>query len=213
MRDITPTMRDFDGNAYTTVIIGTQEWTVENLQTTHYADGYPITAITDNATWAADTSGAYAWYSNNRATYGDTYGALYNWYAVNSSHGLAYFQKNGVEESGWRIPTKTDYETLFAYIGGDATAGDKLKEEGTTHWRDSIVQTATDDFGFTMLPGGRRFYTGSTSWISTHGFLWTNTMVSATDGYGINFIYNESDAEITSWVKNTGLSVRCVRDI
>jgi uncharacterized protein (TIGR02145 family) len=213
MRDITPTMRDFDGNAYTTVIIGTQEWTVENLQTTHYADGYPINAITDNATWEADTAGAYAWYSNDRATYGDTYGALYNWYAVNSEHGLAYFQKNGVEESGWRIPTKSDFEILFAYIGGDATVGDKLKEEGNTHWSAGTSETATDDFGFTMLPGGRRFYTGSTSWIGTHGFLWANTMVSATNGYGIDFIYNESDADITSWVKNTGLSVRCVRDI
>lgn len=213
MRDVTPTMRDFDGNAYTTVIIGTQEWTVENLQTTHYADGYPINAITDNATWEADTAGAYAWYSNDRATYGDTYGALYNWYAVNNSHELAYFQKDGVKEDRWRIPTKSDFEILFAYIGGDATAGDKLKEKGNTHWSAGTSETATDDFGFTMLPGGRRFYTGSTSWIGTHGFLWANTMVSGTNGYGIDFIYNESDADITSWVKNTGLSVRCVRDI
>lgn len=214
MRDITPTMRDFDGNAYTTVIIGTQEWTVENLQTTHYADGYPITAITDNATWAADTSGAYAWYSNDRATYGDTYGALYNWYAVNSSHGLAYFQKNGVEESGWRIPTKSDFDILMAYIGGANGAGDKLKEEGTTHWAAGIVQTATDDFGFTMLPSGRRFQTGSFSLLTTYGILWTNTPAAAGYAHNVSMEYNSDDVSFYADAPvNQGFAIRCVRDI
>ena len=213
MRDITPTMRDIDGNTYTTVIIGTQEWTVENLQTTHYADGVPITAITDNATWAADTSGAYAWYSNDRATYGDTYGALYNWYAVDSEHGLAYFQKNGVVESGWRIPTKTDFDVLMAYIGGATVAGGKLKEEGTTHWLTPNIG-ATDDYDFAMRPSGRRFQTGSFSLRTLNGILWTNTPAAAGYAYATTMTYDTDDVTFAATAPvNLGLAVRCVRDI
>ena len=213
MRDITPVMRDFDGNAYTTVVIGTQEWTVENLQTTHYADGVPVTAITDNATWEANTSGGYSWYSNDRATYGDTYGALYNWYAVNNAHGLAYFQKNGVAESGWRIPTKTDFDVLMAYLGGTAVAGGQLKEEDTTHWTTPNAG-AIDTYGFTMLPGGRRFQTGSFSLTGTHGILWSNTPAAAGYAYDVTMIYNNDDVTFAATaLVNLGLSVRCVRDI
>lgn len=213
MRDITPVLRDFDGNSYTTVIIGTQEWTVENLQTTHYADGTVVSNITDNATWEVDTYGAYAWYDNDRATYGDTYGALYNWYAVNSSHELAYFQKNGIKESGWRIPTKTDFDILMAYLGGTDGAGDKLKEEGTTHW-DTLVPTATDDYGFTMLPSGRRFQTGSFSLLTTYGVLWTNTPAAAGYAYDVTMAYNSDDVTFAATAPvNLGVAVRCVRDV
>lgn len=213
MRDVTPIMRDFDGNEYTTVIIGTQEWTVENLNTTHYADGYPITNITDNATWAANTSGALAWHDNDRATYGDTYGALYNWHAVNSSHGLAYFQKNGIKEEGWRIPSKTDFEILVAYLGGWDGAGDKLKEEGTTHWAISVVDTATNEYGFTALPGGRRFQTGSFSWLTQMCVFWTNTIYDGTTAHAYYMEYNDDNLLPFSSLYNVGFSIRCVRDI
>jgi uncharacterized protein (TIGR02145 family) len=213
MRDITPTMRDFDGNSYTTVIIGTQEWTVENLQTTHYADGVPITAITDNATWAASTSGAYAWYSNDRATYGDTYGALYNWYAVSNAHGLAYFQKNGIKEDGWRIPTKTDFDVLATYLGGINIAGGKLKEEGTTHWLTPNAG-AVDTYGFAMLPSGRRFQTGSFSLLTLNGILWTNTPAATGYAYATTMTYDTDNITFSATAPvNLGVVIRCVRDV
>ena len=213
MRDITPVMRDFDGNEYTTVIIGTQEWTVENLKTTHYSDGVAVTPITDSVTWAADTTGAYAWYSNDRATYGDIYGALYNWPAVSNAHGLAYFQKNGVRESGWRIPTKTDFDILMAYLGGTDGAGGQLKEEGTGHWLTPNAG-AEDDYGFTMLPSGRRFQTGSFSLLTLNGILWTNTPAAAGYAYAATMTYDTDDVTFAATALiNAGYCVRCVRDL
>jgi len=74
---------DIDGNVYKTVTIGTQVWMVENLKTTRYNDGSAIPLDTNRNTWYELTTGAYCWY-NDSATYGSTYGALYNWYAVNT---------------------------------------------------------------------------------------------------------------------------------
>ena len=213
VRDLTTTLRDYDGNEYTTVIIGNQEWTIENLKTTRYSNGVPIANLTDSGDWAADVTGAYAWYSNDAPTYKDTYGALYNWYAVSSAHGLVYFQKNGVQDAGWRMPSKTDYDILVAYIGGYTVAGGKLKEEGTTHWTTPNTG-ATDDFGFTMLPGGRRFQTGSFSLVGTHGILWTDTPAAAGYAYDATLMYNTDDVTFASTAPvNQGFAVRCVRNI
>lgn len=213
VRDLVTTLRDYDGNEYTTIIIGTQEWTVENLKTTRYSNGVVISNITDNATWAADTTGAYAWYSNDADTYKDTYGALYNWYAVNSANGLVYFQKNGVKDEGWRIPTKNDFEVLMAYLGGASLAGGILKETGTSHWL-TPNEGALDTYGFAMLPSGRRFQTGSFSLITNSGMLWTSTPGAAGYAHDITMTYDTDDVTFyASALVNLGLAVRCVRDI
>lgn len=66
-------LRDYDGNIYTTVIIGDQEWIVENLKVTHYADGTPIPNVTDTDEWVNGVS--------NKSKYG----ALYNWWAASGA--------------------------------------------------------------------------------------------------------------------------------
>src|SRR5665647_1189950 len=75
------TVTDIDGNVYKTIKIGNQIWTAENLKTTHYRNGDPITNVTDDNTWASLYSGAYCWYNNDLANKA-IYGALYNGYAV-----------------------------------------------------------------------------------------------------------------------------------
>src|ERR1035437_3551657 len=75
---------DTDGNNYTVVTIGTQTWMAENLKTTQYNDGTTIPNVTDITSWANLTTGAYSWYNNDAGTYKNTYGALYNWYTVNT---------------------------------------------------------------------------------------------------------------------------------
>lgn len=91
------TVTDIDGNVYKTVTIGTQCWMSENLKTTKYRNGNPIPNITDNGAWAALTTGAYCWYNNDESNNKVTYGALYNYYAVNDSRSIA--------PVGWHIPT------------------------------------------------------------------------------------------------------------
>jgi len=98
---------DGDGNTYDAVVIGKQLWTVENLYTTKYQNGTNIPNVTDNTDWKNLTTGAYCWYDNDYTTYGQYYGALYNWYAVDN--GL-------VNNNGYRVPSDADWTQLTDYL-------------------------------------------------------------------------------------------------
>ena len=93
---------DIDGNEYSTVVIGTQHWMAENLKVTKYRNGDNITHITNNSLWSSDTTGAYGDYEDN-TTYSDTYGRLYNWYAVDNSSGRY------ICPEGWHVPGQGDW--------------------------------------------------------------------------------------------------------
>ena len=136
---------DIDGNVYQTVTIGTQVWMVENLKTTRYIDGTAIPLDTNSSTWGGLTTPGYCWY-NDSAIYGNTYGALYNWYAVNTGK---------LAPAGWHVPTDSEWTVLTTYLGGETVAGGKLKDTGTTYWQ-SPNTGATNASGFLALPGGFR---------------------------------------------------------
>jgi hypothetical protein len=80
----TGTVSDVDGHTYKTIKIGDQWWMAENLKTTKYNDGTEIPFVPDSIAWSNLSTAAYCWYNNEQTTNGSTYGALYNWYAVNS---------------------------------------------------------------------------------------------------------------------------------
>ncbi|HKK41174.1 MAG TPA: FISUMP domain-containing protein, partial [Bacteroidales bacterium] len=91
---------DADSNNYPVVVIGSQVWMAENLRTTRYSDGKYISSPgTDNNLWNNYFTGAYSWYKNSPESFKNTYGALYNWYAVNSGN---------LCPRGWRIPDDKD---------------------------------------------------------------------------------------------------------
>jgi uncharacterized protein (TIGR02145 family) len=115
---------DKDGNVYHTITIGTQVWMVENLKTTKYNDGTDIPLVKDSATWANLTTPGYCWLYNDQTTYINTTGALYNWYAVNTGK---------LAPIGWHVPSDSDFIALTKYLGGENTAGGKLKEAGTVN--------------------------------------------------------------------------------
>jgi len=199
---------DYDGNYYNTIKIGNQIWMAENLKTTKYNDGTAIPNVTDNTAWAALTTPAYCWYNNNEAAYKATYGALYNWYTVDvTSNG----GKN-VCPTGWHVPTDAEWTTLTTYLGGVDVAGGKLKETGTTHWTTPNTG-ATNETGFTALPGGYRHLDGTFNNIGDLGYWWSATEYSATLAWNRSLTYNYSNV-IRSYLnyKKYGYSVRCVRD-
>jgi uncharacterized protein (TIGR02145 family) len=144
------TLTDVDNNTYKVVKIGTQVWMAENLKTTRYNDGSAIPLVTDNTEWNNLTTPGYSWYNNDSATYAQTYGALYNWYTVETGN---------LCPTGWHVPSDAEWTTLTDYLGGEAIAGGKLKETGTAHW-DSPNTGATDETGFTAFPGGNRTKNG-----------------------------------------------------
>lgn len=216
------TVTDIDGNVYTTVKIGTQVWMAENLKVEHYNDGTDIPIITDDALWAADIAGAmcyysgaiyvlsdgYCYYDNDEATYKNPYGALYNRLAVDSAHGIVYFERGGVQEAGWRIPSIADLEALALFLGDEATAGAFLKEIGLAHWYDPNTG-ATNLAGFTALPAGTRDNLGSFVELGIKNYLWNTDALKASYLNYDDIIFNIGVAFASTY----GFSIRCVRDI
>lgn len=205
---------DIDGNRYHTVTIGAMEWTIENLRTTRYANGNAIANITGDAEWLADVTGAYCWLYNN-PQYKETYGALYNWYAISNAAGLAYFLRAGVQEVGWRVPTQADWDTLEANSGA-AISGGNLKEVGLVHW-DTPNFGATDLYGFRALAAGNRFEDSED--LTLDGFFsegvfgdwWTSEEFNAVDGESRFISYTSAMLQDYTHEKYAGMSIRCVR--
>jgi uncharacterized protein (TIGR02145 family) len=200
----TGTMTDIDGNVYNTITIGAQEWMAENLKTTKYRNGDAIPYVTNNVTWAALTTGAYCNYDND-AYNGEIYGRLYNWYAVSDSRNIA--------PTGWHIPTDDEWTILTTYLGGETGSGGELKETGTTHWLSPNIG-ATNETGFTALPGGFRHTNGEFSNIGKNGYWWSSTECSTSSAFGRDMNYNNSNVYRGSIYnyKYDGYSVRCVKD-
>jgi uncharacterized protein (TIGR02145 family) len=210
-------MTDADGNAYTSVIIGGTEWTVENLKTAHYVNGDEIAHVTDyEGAWQELTSGAWIYYENNES-YNDVYGKLYNWYAVSDPRGLC--------AEGWHVASEDDVDGLtqfiydfydqdqdyiYGYVAG------VLKEAGTSHWKAPNTGTAggaADNLtGFTALPGGwllGKYFTK----IGEEGWWWTSTEYdNGLAGVSFDMRYDSFAVGAPHWVKKSGLACRCVKD-
>ena len=214
--NLTPLL-DYDGNIYTTVTIGSQEWIIGNLRTTHYADGTAIPNVTDTALWAADVTGAYCWYDNDIA-YRDVYGGLYNWYAATHASGLCLgqFTSGGLPSVGWHVPTMAEWATLSAAIGGAATAGGHLKEMGLAHWL-APNTGATDTYGYRLMGNGNRwvdqqFGDGFISLLN-YSDTWSADAHDANDG---DSVYASDDsAELFDYFseKYGGMAIRACRDV
>lgn len=195
------TVTDIDGNTYHGIKIGSKVWMVENLRTTKFNDGANIPIVTNPTEWSNLSSPAYCYYSNS-INNSVIYGNLYNWYAINSGK---------LSPQGWHVATKVEWESLITYLGGENIAGGKLKEIGLSHWRSPNVD-ATNEVGFTALPGGLRDYPGGFYRINEDSFWWSSTEggTSRAWHYEINFsegtIYGNDDG------KRAGYSVRCVKD-
>jgi uncharacterized protein (TIGR02145 family) len=198
---------DIDGNLYNIVTIGTQVWLKENLKVTKYQDGTIIPNVSDNTAWSGLSNGAYCWYNNNSATYKDSYGALYNWYTL--STGILC-------PDGWHAPTDAEWHQLIFFLDPAALlsnpesliAGNKLKESGTTHWQ-STNSGATNESGFTALPGGSRDINGAFSRIGTSGFWWGSDNSTA---WYRDLDYNYAGVIRVSPNNKNGFSVRCIKN-
>jgi len=200
----TPTVTDVDGNVYQTVQIGEQVWMTENLKTTKFKNGTTILLVTDNAAWSNLSSAGYTGYNNNRRI-GNVFGALYNWYTVETGN---------LCPTGWHVPTDAEWTTLTNYLGGSHVAGGKLKEGGTTHWY-SPNAGATNESGFTAFGGGFRNRFGEFRDIGNLGYWWSATETSnspITHARVLHLTHVTGGAYNFGQNKKIGFSVRCVKN-
>jgi len=203
--DSEPACKDADGNVYTTIKIGNQEWMAENLRTTKYRNGDAIPNITADAQWITQTAGAYC-VPKNEAANKAIYGCLYNWATITDSRKIA--------PEGWHIPTKTEWEQLVNFLGGDSIAGSKMKETGTTYWT-APNSDATNSSGFNARGAGYRSYeTGEFENFGDNAYWWSTTTddTDPLDAYRCKLYNDEKGVSIKASSKVYGMAIRCVKD-
>lgn len=204
------TVTDIDGNIYHTVVIGTQVWMVENLKTTKYRNGDDIPKVDGDDAWIGLTSGAYCYYPELDK---DKYGGLYNFFAVED--------ERNISPDGWHVPSREEYQALIKYLGGSSVAAGKMKEAGSENWTTELMTTtnkASNESGFTALPGGCRTASGEFGSRGYIGFYWTsygfdNSMNDERYGYYRSlYLGDESIPDENNYHGYMGLSVRCIMD-
>lgn len=189
---------DNDGNTYKTIQIGTQTWMAENLKTTKYNDGSAIPLVSDGPAWAVLSTPGLCWYTNDTVSYG----AMYNWYTVNTGK---------LCPLGWHVPSDIEWNILTTGQGGERIAANRLKETGITHWQ-SPNTGATNESGYSALPGGFRNSDSSFTSLKKDGYWWSSTESSSAHAYYRVLFYDSGNAEKDDSDKRDGFSVRCLKN-
>ena len=204
-----------DGKTYKTVKIGNQTWMAENL---NYSDSVTTTSLIDES-----------WCYNDVAANCDVAGRLYSWWAAidydktgcgNGPICLTSLPVRGICPEGWHLPDSTEWNTLFAAVGGASTAGKMLKSQGgwNNDYDGSIVK-GIDAYGFSALPAGHRYNNGFFSDEGRNARFWTASEDSSardlsfrSGAYYVSLISSNEYAFIDSYVKSKGHSVRCLKN-
>jgi uncharacterized protein (TIGR02145 family) len=215
-----PVVTDIEGNDYATVNIGDQTWMAENLKTMKFNDNTAIPNIIDNLAWSAMTIPACCWYDNDPATNRDTYGAIYNWPAVNTGK---------LCPENWHIPTSGDWDILTRYLRvngfGYNSGWDIAKSMASrTSWDTDPAKGAVGNnlalnnkSGFTAVPGGYRDDEGPYYNLGSNGYWWSANGWSSTEGYELTVWFvrlcnGDTLLNHGAYCETCGFSVRCVKD-
>jgi uncharacterized protein (TIGR02145 family) len=176
----------YGGQKYRTVLISGKIWMAENLNFPTSSGSFCYNGSQDNCA---------------------IYGKLYNWATAKTAC-----------PAGWRLPSRREWGDLAIAAGGTGEygtggeAGYKLKaSDGWNQGGDG-----GDAFGFSALPGGRRYYTESSGWnyagINNIGYWWTATEYSNDNTYFRRMDYNGGFVIEENQAKNHYMSVRCVKN-
>lgn len=212
-------LTDQGGNVYKTVVIGSQEWMAENLNTSVYRNGEPIVTGLNAAGWSTTNLGAWCHYLDD-PSYDCPYGKSYNWFACVDSRQLC--------PSGWHVPSDNEFSTLLNFLDPNAnggvsanTAGAALKSAGSIVqgdglWNYSAGTLGTNSTGFSALPASfRNAFSGNfTQNLGLNAYLWTATQDNTDPTLALDRnMANTSNSAIRSpKFKRSGFSVRCIRD-
>ena len=185
-----------DGMVYKTTTIGGQVWMAENL---NYFD-----------IEGASSSIKNDWCYWDKPENCESAGRLYTWKVAQR-----------ICPEGWRLPTKSDWESLLQEVGADSLNGilwkGSSKLKSVSGWENE--GSGTDDFGFTALPAGMKFTTSTQDGFTYHGcssLMWAATEADggAADSlaYHMYLDCSNDNAIVNTVRKVNGLSVRCVKE-
>jgi uncharacterized protein (TIGR02145 family) len=212
---------DIDGNVYQTIRIGNQVWMKENLKVSKYRNGNSISTGLTDSQWSVTTNGAYTLYNNDVAN-NAIYGKLYNWYTISDARGLCPI--------GWHVPSDDEWKLLETILGLTASEvdaigprgiaqkfGGKLKSIGIKETGSGLWETpnigANNSSGFSGIPGGTRYDYGAYNDIGRYAVWWTRTEFSSASPWYRYLFYNDNGlGRDKLFLKNTGFSVRCIKD-
>jgi uncharacterized protein (TIGR02145 family) len=206
-------VRDIDGNVYRVIMTESGVWMADNLKALSYNDGKPIPIIRDRKQWEKTKTPAFGFYSND-VKYTETYGAIYNWYAVSTGK---------ICPKGWHVPTEEEWNDMMDYAGSSQKSGDnpaKLKEKGTTHWK-APNTGATNEIFFNALPAGEVSYFNTDAELGTMTNWWTSTedklsidpaTKKAANANIVGLKYNFNSKNLGTYQKESALPVRCKLD-
>jgi uncharacterized protein (TIGR02145 family) len=223
----TSTVPDTVGNAYTTVLIGTQCWTQTNLKVSKYNDGSPIdldasgtaNGSTFPQTWGTRASGAYTIYANESSTLtngnASNFGYLYNWFAAADPRKLC--------PAGWHVPTDGEWITLTKYVDPNAAGGSsgtqssiagRMLKSKSSLWQVPFTPVPnTDDHGFSALPGGWRQNDGAFLELNQMAVFWVADKKCTFCGPDVRKMFWLNDRlQYDNAQDIYGYSVRCLRD-
>ena len=201
------TITDTQGNSYAIVTIGSQTWMAENLRSTFYCNGDPIPQISNVDNWNTATTAGYTVY-NSLPSNDTIFGKLYNWFAMSDTRNIC--------PCGWHVPTDQEFTTLTDYLGTEGYAGGKMKSTGTLQAGTGLWDVdnfgATNESGFTALPGGGRTSGGAYANLYQSAWFGVSDQYTATQFWRRVLINFSSGVTRDTVNKKTGTSVRCVRD-
>ena len=197
------TISDIDGNIYNIVSIGSQVWMAENLKVTKYLNGELIGTTTLDI--SGESAPKYQWAYGNDENNVPTYGRIYTWFAITDNRGVC--------PTGWHVPTDTEWETLKSSLGDPTLAGGKLKETGTLHWLTPNTG-ATNETGFTAVPGGYRLLNGSFASINLTSYHWSSTVDASNTAFGLGqgLHYNDAVMLRGGYDMHEGAYIRCLKN-
>ena len=198
-----------DERVYRTVTIGAQTWMAENLN--------------------YETAGSYCY--NDIDTSCGTYGRLYKWTAAMDSAGewsenakgcgkgvlcAPTYPVRGVCPEGWHLPSYGEWMTLLYAVGGTLEGYEMLQSRyGWVYNRDS-----KGDYGFSILPGGAKMYSGKCYYEGNRAYFWLSTLNNREEAYGVewrcigsNGSADMAGSNMSNFDKDYSMSVRCVKDV
>lgn len=222
----TNTVSDVDNNTYTTVLIGNQCWTKENLRVTRYTDGteIPFDATGGSSgissTWRNLTTGARTiYYNDNTGDNLSVYGYLYNWYAARGIISNGGTSTKNICPTGWHVPTENEWKDLETQLGDKYSAGQRMKlNNHPAFWEPNPYGGDNNNSSnFSALSGGIRYFDGSFSSFYRFALFWSASGMDNIAAYFRMLKHDSRGLENTyesgyTADKQTGGSIRCLRD-